>query len=401
MANSILTDMTARQMSDAEPKTKLCTQGSVVLYHNRSRQDLSKHEAATLRHIANKLARIKGYTFAGNYDSNLGYSGKLYFVPTTTVTDCETARRIGIRDEGDLFGGVVPRPYMATKAITHPLVDGRAVAPEGWSYTFAQSVKPVTLFGFSAFTLNDALRAGALVLERGPARVNPANGIGGRGQTVVFNNDDLNQALGAIGDSEISRCGVVIEQNLDAVTTFSIGQVRMPEIVVTYYGRQRLTKDNQGSDIYGGSELTVVRGDFDELEKLVLTLDARLAIDQARAYDAAARELPGFIASRRNYDVAQGLGADGRPCSGVLEQSWRIGGASPAELVAAAALHSDSTLQTVRACCVEAYGEHELPPNAAVHFRGIDDRVGPIIKYILWLKDDNRLRERDDPGRRL
>jgi Protein of unknown function (DUF3182) len=381
MTNSAFTASTRQPTGEPRRKAKLCAQGSIVLYQNRGHEDPSEHEAATLQHIANKLARIKGYTFAGNYDSNRGYSDKLYFVPTATVTDCETARGIGIRGEGDLFGGVVPHPYMATKAITHPLVDGRAVAPEGWSYTFAQNVKPVTLYGFSAFTLNDALRAGALVLDRGPARVKPANGVGGRGQIVVSNNDDLNRALRAIGDSEIARCGVVIEQNLAEVTTFSVGQVRMPEIVVTYYGRQRLTKDNKGSDIYGGSALTVVRGDFEELEKLVLTLDARLAIDQARAYDAAARELPGFIASRRNYDVAQGLGADGRGCSGVLEQSWRIGGASSAELDAAAALHSDPTLQAVRARCVEAYGEHEPPPNAAVHFRGIDDRVGPIIKY--------------------
>jgi hypothetical protein len=380
---SVLIDLIGLPIGAAERKTKLCASGSVVVYHNRGREAPSKHEAASLHHIANKLAGIKGYARAGNYDSIRDYSGKLYFLPTATVTDRETARRIGIRDEDDLFGGVVARPYMATKAITHPLVDGRAAAPEGWSYTFAQNVKSVTLFGFSAFTLNDALRAGALVLELGPARVKPANGIGGRGQIVVFTMDDLNRALGAIGDLEISRSGVVIEQNLDKVTTFSIGQVRMPELVATYYGRQQLTKDNQGSDIYGGSELTVVRGDFTELEKLVLTLDARLAIDQARAYDAAARELPGFIASRRNYDVAQGLGVDGRGCSGVLEQSWRIGGATPAEIDAAAALLSDSTLQTVRARCVEAYGEHEPPPNAAVHFRGIDDRVGPIIKYTL------------------
>jgi hypothetical protein len=383
MASSVFTDMTAQPICETERKAKLCAQGSVVLYHNRGCQDLKKHEAATLQHIANKLARIKGYACAGNYDSSLRYSGKLYFVPTATVTDCETARRIGILDEDDLFGGVVPRPYMATKAITHPLVDGRAVAPEGWSYSFAQTVKPVTLFGFSAFTLNDGLRAGAIVLERGPARVKPANGVGGQGQVVVFNNDDLKRALGAIGDSEISRFGVVIEQNLDAVTTFSIGQVRMSEIVVTYCGTQSLTKDNRGSNIYGGSELTAVRGDFSELETLDLTLDVRLAIEQARVYDAGARELPGFIASRRNYDVAQGTGADGRRYSGVLEQSWRIGGASPAELIAAEALHSDSALQVVRARCVEVYGEHEPPPNAAVHFHGIDDRVGPITKYTM------------------
>ena len=44
-----------------------------------------------------------------------------------------------------------------------------------------------------------------------------------------------------------------------------------------------------------------------------------------------------FFASRRNYDVVAGLDARGQRRCGVLEQSWRVGGASPAELVALAA----------------------------------------------------------------
>jgi len=54
----------------------------------------------------------------------------------------------------------------------------------------------------------------------------------------------------------------------------------------------------------------------------------------ARRYDEATVEFHGFTASRRNYDVGQGVGADGRPRSGVLESSWRMGGASSAELAA-------------------------------------------------------------------
>ena len=47
--------------------------------------------------------------------------------------------------------------------------------------------------------------------------------------------------------------------------------------------------------------------------------------------DAAATEcFPGLVASRRNYDVAQGTNARGKRCSGVLEQSWRLGGATGA-----------------------------------------------------------------------
>jgi hypothetical protein len=38
--------------------------------------------------------------------------------------------------------------------------------------------------------------------------------------------------------------------------------------------------------------------------------EASLAVNQARTYDGNAVRYPGFFASRRNYDVAQGV--DGR-----------------------------------------------------------------------------------------
>ena len=175
-------------------------------------------------------------------------------------------------------------------------------------------------FGFSAFTLRDARRAGALVLERGPA-VKPANGVGGRGQIVASTSDELDAALAGLGEAEISRHGVVVEQNLASVTTFSIGQVRMSGLRATYYGKQCLTKDGQGLDAYGGSDLVVARGDYEPLLRLVLTPEVRLAIDQARVYDAAAKEFPGFIASRRNYEsprVSTMRGGAGPVCSSSL-----------------------------------------------------------------------------------
>ena len=364
------------------------TTGVVLLYPNR--EHTSKHEAAVFEEIAKKLALLKGYAFAGKYDSTVRYPGKLYFVPTTTVTDCQTARRLGIHDEEDLFGGVVPYPFVATKAITHPLIGPDAVAPPGWSHAFACRVKHVTLFGFSAFTLQDARRAGALVLDRGSARIKPANGVGGRGQTVVSTSEELDAALAGIGEAKISHHGVAVEQNLVNVTTFSVGQVRVSDLLATYYGKQCSTKDGEGLDAYGGSELVVVRGDYERLIKLVRAPEVRMAIDQAVTYDAAAEEFPGFIASRRNYDVAQGFDSEGRRCSGVLEQSWRIGGASAAEVAALEAFRADSELDAVRASCVEAYGEHETPPNAVLNFRGIDDRVGAITKYTIVETDADR-----------
>jgi hypothetical protein len=127
-----------------------------------------------------------------------------------------------------------------------------------------------------------------------------------------------------------------------------------------------------------------VRGGWKVLEALPMAPDVRAAVTAARRYDAATQEFPGFMASRRNYDVCQGIGADGRARSGVLEPSWRIGGASSAELAAAAAFARDPYLQIVRASHVEEYGRDRQPPaDAVVDFQGDDPEAGPLLRYTL------------------
>jgi hypothetical protein len=90
------------------------------------------------------------------------------------------------------------------------------------------------------------------------------------------------------------------------VVTYSVGQVRVAELVVSYYGVQRLTHDNIGNDVYGRSDILAVRGGFGDLAKLDLAEKPKLAVAQARACDAAAIEcFPGLLASRRNYEYRE------------------------------------------------------------------------------------------------
>ena len=92
--------------------------------------------------------------------------------------------------------------------------------------------------------------------------------------------------------------------------------------------------------------------------------------------------VPRLYASRCNYDIAQGRDERGHWRSGVLEQSWRVGGASGAEIAALEAFHADPTLNVVRASTVELYGHDvELPDNVVIYFHGHDEKVGPILKY--------------------
>lgn len=166
------------------------------------------------------------------------------------------------------------------------------------------------------------------------------------------------------------------------MATYSVGQVRVADLMITYYGNQRLTTDNAGAEVYGGSDLVVVRGDFEALNRLSLPDHMRIAVEQAHAYDVATSVFPEMFASRRNYDVAQGTNARGQWRSGVLEQSWRMGGATGAEIAALEAFKSDPALQVVHASTFEIYGESQAPPpHATVYFRGVDEHVGLLTKY--------------------
>jgi uncharacterized protein DUF3182 len=367
----------------ADSRRRGSRRGVVVTYGLGDAGDRDSHDARTRVGLATKLAGLKGFEFAGEYDSGARYGGSVYFVPSDALVGIEPAAALGVHGEDDLFGGVVPYPFAATKAITHPLFGVRARAPVGWAQEFPQAVVGAVLDGFSAFEPGDALQAGASLLERGPVRVKRSSGIGGRGQYVVKTPGDLAKVIGGIDAEELSTSGVVVEENLDGVTTYSVGQVRAAGLIASYCGTQRQTTNNRGAEVYGGSDLFVVRGDFDALLRFPLADPARLAIAQAREYDAAACAcFAGFFASRRNYDVAQGIGADGLQRSGVLEQSWRIGGASGAEIGALEAFHADPGLKAVRAVSVEVYGESPpLPADAVVYFRGVDARVGPLTKY--------------------
>ena len=351
--------------------------GRVVLHGARE----SGHEGRTHLLIATALARLKGYALAGEPGDTAGHA---YFVPANTLVGPE-AEEIGITGEDDLFGGVVPHGFVATKAITHGLLAPNARAPRGWSFEFEDRVRIVVHDGYSAFSAEDARAAGAELLRRGPVRVKPVNARGGAGQRVVTDKAALDAALDQIDAAELSSFGLVLEENLEDVATYSVGQVRVGELVASYIGIQHVTRDNDAGNAYGGSDLMVVRGGFEALLAFGASEDGRLAIEQATTYDGAASAcFPGLFASRRNYDVAQGIDAAGRRRSGVLEQSWRMGGASTAEVAALEAFHADPSLQAVSAQAVEIYGPgHVAPPNATVFFQGVDEEIGPILKYAL------------------
>jgi hypothetical protein len=354
------------------------------------RRDARDHELVTHRALAERLAVLLGCDYEGDADPAAAREPSAYLVPNDTITSIDAARRFGIRDEGDLFGGVVPFPFVATKTISHGLIEPEARAPSGWRHDFAHRVRDAVLPGHAAFSVADARTAAQRLLRDGPVRIKLASGVGGSGQAIVQDAAQLDAQLAALDTDELERHGAVVEADLDAVRTYSFGLLSVGSLHASYFGTQSTTRNRDGEEVYGGSSITVVRGGFDALEQAAGN-DAELqrAIALTRIYHCAAFDcFAGMFASRCNYDVVQGRDARGHMRTGVLEQSWRIGGASGAEVAALQALRDDASLRTVRASTVELYGpDAVVPPGATLYFSGVDEHVGAITKYALLHAD--------------
>lgn len=357
------------------------TKAEVVLL--ATHKQLAPHEVVVHQVLARQIARLLGAVFVGLHDSTVHKGPGLYFIPSDTLIGADMSDALDIRSVDDLFGGLASEPFMATKAISHPLPENSSSRPSGWSDEFHRQAGTAVLTGFTTFDLNDALEAGTQLLANGPVRIKPVLATAGRGQIVARSEEELANAIAEQDSDEVRHWGLVVEENLQDVVTYSVGQVQVAGMTASYHGTQSLTTDNQGETVYGGSRLWIVRGDYDVLLSQDLDASVRQAVEHAMVYDRAASTcFPGLIASRRNYDIAQGTNARGQVCSGVLEQSWRIGGASPAEIEALTAFAADPALQRIQVSTHEIYGQTRLPANARVLYEGDDPQVGFITKFI-------------------
>ncbi len=359
------------------------TQRKKLVVAHSTRDGAPQHEVETNRALARWLAQVLGLKFGGSYDPQLHAGRDLYLLPTQTLVGPAQARALNVKGPQDLWGGYVDHDFICTKAITHGVLGPEAVTPHGWSPVFCERVRKVVLDGLSVFALQDAREAATRLLYSGPIRLKPVHACAGRGQQVIHSLDEFDALLARRDAAQLFESGVVLEQDLRDVITHSVGQSFIGDHVFSYCGEQYLTQDGQGEEVYGGSNLLVVPGYYEDLLKLDLPDDVRQAIEQAQVFDTAADEAyPGFYASRRNYDIAQGLDSDGQRRSGVLEQSWRMGGASSAEVAALQSFINNPSLKAIHVSSVETYVDPVLPADAIEVYRGPAENSDFLLKYV-------------------
>ena len=347
------------------------------------RPDAPQHEVETNRALARWLAQILGLKFGGSYDPKVHSGRDLYLLPTQTLVGAAAARQLGVKGPEDLWGGYVEHDFICTKAISHGLLNRHAYAPRRLvAVVFRTGAHRGARWSQCFLPRRCAAGGGASALQR-PDPHEADSCLRRSWQEVIKSLDQFDEILARPEAKALFSEGVVLEQDLDQVITHSVGQSFIGDKVLSYCGDQYLTEDGQGEQVYGGSNLLVVQGGYDDLLALELPDDVRLAIRQAQVFDSAADEAyPGFYASRRNYDIAQGLDSDGKQRSGVLEQSWRMGGASSAEVAALQSFVNDPGMRAIRVSSVETYIDQPLPADAIEVYRGPAENSDFLLKYV-------------------
>jgi hypothetical protein len=339
----------------------------------------NEHDRASRDRLLDRIAAYLNTDHLPAVTAEKSVANRVLLVPGDTIDASEI--RYGT-ETAEILGGVVPAMFIGTKAITHPLVDADADRPAAWSGVMADEMGDAALTGFTAFSIDDAARAGRLLLAHGPVRLKDVCGKAGLGQTVVYDAASLDAVLMQEDTAALSRCGIVLEANLTDVVTYSVGSVQLGGESISYWGSQNLTIDHKGREVYGGSDLCAVRGDFDALQALDLPASLMRAIACAATFDRAAHlAYPDIRLTRRNYDVIEGTDHAGTRRIGVLEQSWRVGGASGAEIAAFEALRDEPATALVRCSTVEVYDLVTPPVGAILYYQGDDPIVGPMTKY--------------------
>ncbi|ASM99689.1 DUF3182 family protein [Xanthomonas citri] len=337
------------------------------------------HERATHAWVCGEIARLLGVRNAGVAGHGVVEAGTFH-VPDDTLTTAQ-ARGLGIQGAGDLLGGIVPHAFLATKVIGHPLICADAASTAGWDQALAISLIPATLPGYTAFSRPDALHAFEALSGGGDVRLKLPTGVGGNDQWRIADAWQLMQMLDSLPDTYLGTHGGVLERNILQPMTHSVGELCLAGVQIAYYGTQCSVPNADGSDVYGGSSLRVYRGSLEALMATALPSLERRVVEQACSYDRGiTAAYPELQISRRNYDVVSGQDAGNVPVCGVLEQSWRIGGATPAELAAIAAFQKDPALQWVSASTHEIYAG-EPPTDAQVYYRATQPGPGPRYKY--------------------
>lgn len=363
--------------------------------------------------IAEKVSQIKSFFYGPSFTmedlEKLPKSDLFFLVPDDTIMlPLEKSQRFGLLTEEHLakqyftpesayllwektpaewprfLGGLVSEPFDQTKIVVHKRIDKTKTVLKGWSDAVAESLEPYVLPGFSVFDKESADKAIEFLLPGGNIRIKNPLDSGGTGQWTINSQQKYNQIINEIlrtlqdQGTNIAVTGLVFERELINPYELSIGQQFFDGHLLSFIARQKFMRPF-GIKIYTGVEKIFVRGGYAALLSLPLPELAKIAVDQVIRFEQRLVNKPGIYITRSAYNVLQGYISRSNKShlySGVVEQTWRIGGGTGGDLLAHEAFKHNTKLHIVSTCVVQE------------HFSAVDYlKIKPIEKNAMLTFD--------------
>jgi len=263
--------------------------------------------------VARRIASHLGIEF--DHRPADGVDRHAFFVPSKTLPK-KAAHALGITTVHDFYGGAVEDLLHVSKSALHSRIRKDSNQPLAYSEKFAAQVADVVLPGFTFFGVDEGF-----------------DESDGAGQDLVTSIGHLRSLLGSLDPYFVSQNGMVLEVNLEDARTTSAGIFYLGGELYSQLARQKDIKMN-GRTLYGGAVMRICRGGFDSLSRCSRGDNhSGLVIEQA----GIIHERMGLfdpLVSRASYDVLQGITSQGEFLSGVTDITYRLGGSSPAEVLA-------------------------------------------------------------------
>jgi hypothetical protein len=328
--------------------------------------------------------------------------GKTYYVADTTIVlefreNQKLIKDAFIESEKDFLGGIVPRYHHSTKAIMHPLVSREAACPLGWSHEFSEELVHLDLVlpGFTVFNIEDIRTAFNDLSYKGvyQIRLKDPLGVLGMRQFVVTSFQELEQFISdqIVDNDQLQQYGLVVEENLcsEDLKTYSVSFVTIGSHQVQCIGVQRFS---QG--LYSGTDLVIMQTGKRILPELLAQVgifnneDAQVIIDKALLFRALLnKHIPEIKIARFNLDIVSGIASiySNGTCElvkrfALLEQSFRVGGASAAEIWGLEYLLYYPSVDAVCASTYYRYGDEAYQTVSGEEnlYCGVHNRLGAI-----------------------
>lgn len=348
--------------------------------------------------LAGFLAKLTGRKYQGDLSLNTKIDSRDILFPHKSLP-VSAGEELGVTSQNQIFGSVI-EPIYAEKSIFHPLINKPEVAPRNFPHKFPKQLfeSKATLPGYTVFCLDDALSAFELLKLQGVVvRLKDPQGSSGTKQLIVASRTEVEEFVKSIDPSKLKALGLVLESNLinssdpkAALRAYSAGWTVIDGKIYSYIGEQMFGETGT-VDRYLGTKLYMVRGttnnliDFAKEKKLQSILQCLSKVKRAMVF------LPYLIGSRINFDFLVGI-PETLPANRyikertyVVEQSFRVGGATPAELLGIQYLNTHKNAEIVTAISRVHYGSEtksQISTNSEIFLRTSSD---PIYKDVqVW-----------------